>query len=476
VARREPAAEDRVEGGAVNRIKRLARMIFRDASWRIWRGYGGEPDWRSEVGEPRDSSLVAAVLGWIGRTFPEAPPMLEQLTPGEPDERVLDHPMLRLLERPNAYYTGVELWMATVVDWAANGDAYWYVITGPSGDPTEVWWLPSWTVNPEGTPEQYLTHYRYTVNGEDTLLDPRYVVHFRYGLDPENDRKGVAPLRSVLREIFTDNEAASFTGTILRNMGVPGIMVSPDQGGVEIDEDDAEQTKRDLTENFTGTKRGQPIVVTSATKVQQFGFNPEQLLLKELRRVPEERVSAVTGIPAIVVGFGAGLDRSTFTNMGEAKIAAYEQALIPMQRIMSEKIRFDLLTLYVGEDAHMWRFGFDLTRVRVFQEDQSRLAQRMDVGVRGGWVMVSEARRAMGLPVADDGSDDVYLRMSNLTIVPAGDQAGDAPVPLAPQKQLPPGGEEPANGNGASHGYTPEEVADAVMAAVDRRELIGGPA
>lgn len=454
----------------MNRLKRLMRMVFRDTAWKIWRGYGGRADWRTEIGDPTESSLVAAILGWIGRTFPEAPPMLERLSSGVPPERVFDHPMLRLLERPNKYYTGIELAMATVVDWAANGDAYWLVIPSASGDPAELWWLPSWTVDPVGSETEYISEYVYKVNGDEYGLDPRYVVHFRYGLDPMNDRKGVSQLRSVLREIYTDNEAASFTATILKNMGVPGIMVSPDQGGVEIDEDDAEQTKRDLIENFTDAKRGQPIVVTSATKVQQFGFNPEQLLLKELRRVPEERVAAVTGIPAIVVGFGAGLERSTFTNMGEAKIAAYEQALIPMQRIIAEKIRFDLLPLYAGEDPHLWRFGYDLTRVRVFQEDQTRLAARMNVGVLGGWVMVSEARRAMGLPV-DPERDDIFLRAANYTMVSAATgEVATLNAPTLEQNGPPPA----ANGNGAAHGYTPEEVADAVMAATDRRELIGG--
>jgi hypothetical protein len=33
-------------------------------------------------------------------------------------------------------------------------------------------------------------------------------VHFRFGLDPDDPRKGYSPLKSVLREVFTDDEAA----------------------------------------------------------------------------------------------------------------------------------------------------------------------------------------------------------------------------------------------------------------------------
>lgn len=462
----------------MNVVRRLARMIFRDASWRAFRiPFGWSYDYLSEVGDPMDSSLVAAVLGWIGRTFPEAPPMLERLDLETGiDEKVVDHPLLRLLQKPNDYYTGPELWMATVVDWAANGDGYWIVIPAASGDPVQLWWAPSWTMNPVGDPKTYISYYEYTVNGETTNLDPKYVVHFRYGLDPENDRKGVSQLRSLLREIFTDNEAAAFTAAILRNMGVPGILVSPDAPGQTIDEKEAKQTKRDLTENFTGSRRGEPIVVTGSTKVQQFGFSPDQLNLTALRRVPEERVSAVTGIPAIVVGFGAGLERSTFTNMGEARVAAYEAALIPMQRILAEKIRFDLLPLYVGLDPFDWRFAFDLTRVRVFQEDLYKLAQRMDLGVRGGWIMVSEARRAVGLPVAADGSDDVYLRLSTLVQVPGGQHADEEPQALAPASLVEPDADdappEPANGNGNGSHADAEYVAERVVAAIERRELL----
>src|SRR5581483_6204053 len=127
-----------------------------------------------------------------------------------------------------------------------------------------------------------------------------------------------------------DDEAANFTAALLRNMGVPGVVVSPEQGAT-VSQEDADVTKAYVKSKFTGDNRGEPLVLSGPTKVQQFGFSPEQLLLKELRRIPEERVSAVLGVPAMVAGLGAGLDRSTFTNYAEAREAAYEQAIIPTQ-------------------------------------------------------------------------------------------------------------------------------------------------
>ena len=221
-----------------------------------------------------------------------------------------------------------------------------------------------------GDEGMFVDHYAYTPNFEGLRVDKQDIIHFRNGLDTEDPKLGSSPLKSVLREVYTDDEAAAFTASLLHNMGVPGLVISP-ATGVNIPVDAAGEVKREVTEAFTGDRRGEPIVMLGATNIHQFGFSPEQLVLKDLRRIPEERVTAVLGVPAIVAGLGAGLDRSTFTNMGEARAAAYESGLIPMQRIMAEDIRFQLLNEF-EEDPFLWRFGFDLTKVRVLQEDLLR--------------------------------------------------------------------------------------------------------
>jgi hypothetical protein len=236
-------------------------------------------------------------------------------------------------------------------------------------------------------------------------------------------------------------------------MGVPGLIISPDTDA-PISAQEATDAKTYFSEQFSGDKRGEPIVMTGRTKVEQFGFSPEQLLLRELRRIPEERVTAVLGVPAIVAGLGAGLDRSTFTNMAEAREAAYESGIIPTQRIIAEDIRFQLLADFEA-DVHPWRFGFDLSKVRVLQEDLYRQAQRNDLAYRGGWATRGEARRPMGLPVND--GDDVYQVPLNIALVPA--KGGDAQTYAAP-----------GNGNGTGAVAYAEEV----IRAMEREKLRTG--
>jgi hypothetical protein len=244
----------------------------------------------------------------------------------------------RLLQAPpeaeRTFYTGIILWMATVVDWMVDGNAYWLKIRDDGGKVVELWWVPHWMMEPEGTTSTSSPLRVHAGGTSDYASRSEDVVHFRFGLDTDDPKLGASQLKSVLREVFTDDEAANFTATLLRNMGVPGLVVSPEKG-TTLNEGDGEEMKKYVKEKFGGDKRGEAMVMTGRRRSPSSASRPEQLLLRELRRIPEERVSAVTGIPAIVVGFGAGLERSTFTNMGEARAAAYEAGLIPMQKIMA---------------------------------------------------------------------------------------------------------------------------------------------
>lgn len=414
--------------------KALTQMVFRRAAgWRFWGLRRGGLD-LGRVGDGTSNSTVMAPLLWIGRNFPEAPPALWEKKEGE-EEAVTDHELLRLLERPNQYYSGALLWMATLTDWNVNGNAYWIKVRARNGQVKELWFTPSFLIEPKGDDKTFVTHYDYTPDATPIPLEPKDVVHFRYGIDSEDVRLGKSPLSSVLREVFTDDEAAIFTASLLQNMGVPGLVVSPKSGDSQPSPDDVKAVKEYVSNEFSGEGRGEPLVMSGPTDVEQFGFSPEQMDLKNLRRIPEERVSGVLGLPAIVAGLGAGLDRSTFANYGEAREAAYEDNIIPAQRILAEEVRFQLLTDFV-DDPWKYRFGFDLRKVRVLQEDQNKKVERMNLAIGGGWAKVAEGRRLMDLEVRPE--DEIYLRPLNLIATDPAATPEDEETPPPGEEEEPP--------------------------------------
>lgn len=399
-------------------IKQLQSMVFQYPSSRLFQLPRTRFNYRNEVGDGTGSSTVMAPILWVARTFPEAPLVIERREQ-EDFAPIDDHGLAKLVRRPNPYFSGSVLWMATVLSFMVDGNAYWIKIRNGAGNVIQLWWVPHWSIAPIAPTDgsSYISGYQYEPQGQlletstgqfasGIQLDNDDVVHFRFGLDGDDMRKGLSPLKSVLREVFTDDEAANFSAALLRNMGVPGIVISPEHDQ-PINPDDAEATKEYVQRRFSGDNRGQPLAMSGRTKVDQFGFSPKELNLKELRRVPEERVTAVLGLPAMIAGLGAGLDRSTFSNYGEARRAAYENNIIPTQSIFGEEIHHQLLPDF-ERNIDQFRSRFDRSEVAVLQEDENERAQRWNTMVTGAFATRAEARRAFDLETSD--SDDVYLQ------------------------------------------------------------------
>ncbi len=93
----------------------------------------------------------------------------------------------------------------------------------------------------------FISHYRYSPGGIAAPMEipPEDVVHFRHGINPRNIRMGLSPLDGVIREIFVDLESSNFVASLLRNMGVPSVVISPKGGSMQNSYDIAQARQRE---------------------------------------------------------------------------------------------------------------------------------------------------------------------------------------------------------------------------------------
>ncbi len=366
---------------------------------------GTNIDYADKLGKGFDSNVLMAPILYVCRTFTEARLAVQTESNGK---TVLNaqHALPALLRAPNLSYSGAQLWFATLLSWWLDGNAYWFKNRDGSGAVRELWYLPHWMVEPrwDRTERAFVDYYRYTTGGMMVELAPEDVVHLRYGMDPENVRLGYSPLKSVVREAYTDGEASNLVASILRNKGVPGIMFSPENG---VDVDDPESLKSYFKDKFTGDRRGEPMVMTAPMKVQEFGFSPQELDLSSVHNLGEERVCALMGLPAAVVGFGTGLEQTKVgATMAEMRRLAWTDCIIPMQSAIAQDLTRALLPDFGGKPGQ--EVGFDHSGVAALEDNLDKQAERVERSVRGGYMMVSEAREVLGLPV--DDSQKIFLR------------------------------------------------------------------
>jgi HK97 family phage portal protein len=373
-------------------------------------------NYQAEAGPPDSNAVVMACINWVSTTFPEAPIRVQRTT-GTQTATIADHALTALLEWPNPYYTGLDLWAATLADYNITGNGYWIAPLNRAGRPVELWYEPHFSIRPRGTPDQFIAWYEIYRAGAWLPLDPRenLVIHFRNKIDPQNPRYGISPLRAAYREIYTDEAAAGWSATLLRNTGIPGVIIAPKGSDVLAK---PEVIKQAYMANFSGDRRGEPMVMTKPTDVYKLDWSPAEMDLTAIRRLPEERISALLGVPAIVAGLGAGLDRATYANFEAAEEKGWKDNISPTQMRCAATLQHRLLPL-LGNPATE-RVSFDTTQVRALSEDQNHLYTRLAIGYDSGWLKRSEARQGAGWAPAPDGSDEIYK--------PGPDTAG-APLP-----------------------------------------------
>ena len=372
--------------------------------------------------QPDANSVIIACIRLVQRVFSEAPLIVQEWLPDREEwQNIHQDEVVELLERPNPYYNGTTLFKATLADLMLNGTTYWYKVRAKNGRPVQLWWVPQALVEPVGNPTDptvFIDHYEYTA-GLATLNLVQWrvedVIQFRDGMDSANPRKGLSPIKGLFREIFTDDEAANMTASLLTNMGVPGVIIAPKTG--RIGHDAAERMKAEYQSRFSGDRKGEPLVMEGDVTVTQFGFSPQQMELRSLRGLPEERITAVLGVNAAVVGLGAGLATTkvgaTLKEYGEQ---FFEFTMAPLYREIATELTQQLLRDF--RDTRKFRLRFDLSQVRVLAQDEMDREKRLNSMLLSGGITIAEYRRMLGLPVKPE--HELYLRPVNVTQVPTG--------------------------------------------------------
>ncbi len=391
-------------------------------------------NYAAEVKDGLRSSVVVAVLNWKMRAFPEAPVVVERRE-NEQWRTVSDHGLAKLLRTPNPYYGGRVLWMATVMDFSF-GEAYWLKVRNGMGEVVELWWVPRALIRPmwddRQRPETFITHYQYTTAGRTVDVPTEDVVHFRFGMDPMNPRRGFSPLASVFREVYVDDQASNFTAAILRNLGIIGLIFSPKEGAIPPGK--LQEFKEYVQANFTGDKRGQALAFGAPTDASVLSYNLQGFDMGPVRDIAEERVSAATGIPAAVVGFGTGLQQTKVgATMREMIQLAWKGAIMPEQEIIADELDRSLLPEFQS-NVGLFRVKFDASQVRALWEDEKEKAARLLDLMSGGVITLAEGRQELGFEVRDEHK--VYYRPTGVVAVRT--PAEEVMPPTPPAAPAPP--------------------------------------
>jgi HK97 family phage portal protein len=141
----------------------------------------------------RINSAVFACTRAVANGFAEAPLMV--YADESKEEALPDHPLQKLIKRPNPYMGEDEWWKYVMTYAPIGGNAYGKIVANNGGEPTELWPYHDMVMFPVPSRTRWIEYYAYTVdNGRNVVEIPtEEIVHFKWAIDPDCPWKGMSP-------------------------------------------------------------------------------------------------------------------------------------------------------------------------------------------------------------------------------------------------------------------------------------------
>ena len=256
---------------------------------------------------------------------------------------------------------------------------------------------PVWTTS--ATPETYYYWYPPGPTQRQVTVLEEELLHLRNGISPDNPVLGCSPLDGVLQEIAVDLEAAGFSKAVLKNMGVLGVVVSPDVSDAVLSDKELNDIRVDVNSATSGTRRGSTVVMRGQTKVQQIKTDLSGAALGPIRNISEERVTAALGLPAAVVGFGTGLQQTKVgATMRELRRQAWEDCVLPSIADVISQASEILLPEFGLDPQRGYALRLDTSKVEALQANRLDEARRIVLLTSGTDPIISgsSARTELG--------------------------------------------------------------------------------
>jgi HK97 family phage portal protein len=407
---------------------------------------GARFDWEREAGDTWINPIVALAIAWLGCRFVRPHIGLARIGRDGKQIPVPRHAAVDLWNRPNRYYSRRTLEKAIGLSLICDGNAYIYKVRDRLGRVCELWWVPHYRILPTWPADgsQYIDGYRVWLDTAVYHLPPGDIVHIRDGIDPRNERLGLSALRANLREVCSDNLVSGYTAALMKNSGVPGIMIVPDgEGGTPRPSDAAkERIEERFVEEFSGDRTGRPLVMAGKYRIEPVGFTPEEMALDKLPRSAEARIAAATGVAAMSLGLPD--PNKTYANLGEANRSSWG-TIVSTQELVGDELRWQLLPEPIatetssspGADPHQFVFVYDYAHIQELQESLDAVHARAREDFKADGITRNEYREAIGyepMPDSDLFFSDVQAAKS-AAAAPRGEDddqaAGDADGPKA---------------------------------------------
>jgi HK97 family phage portal protein len=344
------------------------------------------------------------------------------------DMMVEEHPLLDLLNRPNPLQSSSEFFNSLFGFLLLSGNAYILKVGSEVGSPRELHLLRPDRIQIKGGGKPIPDRYEYIVNGRvqnvfdvDQDTGSSEIKHIKLW-NPLDDYYGCSPLQAAAEEVDQHNLSSKHNINLLNNGARPSgavIFKPKDEQGftVNLSESQRQQLLTDLNNRFVGSgNAGRPMLLEGDFDWKEMGLSPKDMDFINLKHMSATDIALCFGVPSQLVGVP---DSQTYSNIAEARLALYEETIIPHLKLIQSDLNEWLVPMFSEE----LEFCYDIDGIPALAERKRKTYENITNAVNTGIMTRNEAREIIGLsPVT--GGDDLYI---NAALMPIGSASVEEP-------------------------------------------------
>lgn len=395
-------------------------------------------------------------------------------------QKAPDHPVAKLLRKPTLRGSGTGFMALVYADYALSRNAFIQISDGMSdGAPVSLKRLPAQDTTVERPDSRGVpyTLYRYgstewKVSDADELSP---ILHVR-GLNPFAEEVGLSPLRPSRTAIDRHNLANEWNAQLLQNSAKPSgaLTVKADQNGTaSLTPEQRDVLKAELEEMFSGPENaGRPPVLEGGLDWVSMGLSPVDMDWTEAKASAARDAAVALGYPPMLLAIPGD---NTFSNQREARLALWENTIIPMVQLFCQEMAAAFGARFPSQAIEIRP---NLNNVPALAPKVERLWERI-IGV--DFLTVNEKREATGYaPRPEAEADEILVTVQSvplhLAVNPPDEQpapAGDTPSDPAADPTQPDGSVDQDAVNASSLALNGTQVTSllAVLAEVTGGQL-----
>lgn len=260
---------------------------------------------------------------------------------GEDKIAVANHDFEKLMRRPNPVYTDVQLLEMTIAFLELTGNAYWYIAYDAGRRPAEIWPMRPDRVRLVPHPEEFVSGYVYTIDGQDIPLEVDDVVHFKR-FHPRDDYVGMSAISTLAYQLVGDQGMVKWNANFFnKQRAIPAGLLNAKEF---ISDPDFKRLKDEFYSQYGGTERRTMITRGGPLEWHNIGLGQQEMQFLEGREFTLDEIMGSFGIPA-----GKYKENATEANAKEANVTFKGETLWPKLVAIARQVTHSLISPAYGE-------------------------------------------------------------------------------------------------------------------------------